>query len=714
MSLDNFRNRTIIWDTVNKDFPQPIQVMQGDVNARTLLIKIVDNGTEIDLTGHSLKLTYQYTNSSNSGFVMIPPKDLAKGEFILVIPTEMTATGVIEANLILLNKDKEQVIVSKNLTFISDSSTVSDLAQEINNNIDDFTKLLLEKMPQVLRSELNDLHAQTDSNKSNIELKANQTDLESLQHTVNNQSATISTKANQTDFDNLQATVDKQGVAISTKAEQAEIIQARGGQSSLDARLEGLDAKDTDFQNKINTISSEVSDIRIGFDGKKYVTAGDAVRKQFLGINEKLTKTTNPDGNKLVYSKYGANNLINKNDLIAGYYINGSGVMTQSAPWYATDYIDVSDHVYINLQRGVGLSSWYDSGKNFVSSFTPNGPVSVPVGAKYIRSSILNTFINTAYIVDGQRNVEGPNADLNGYPLITKRPYRDGFQNFTVRVNKSKPVNTTSNKGNYEGETFEDVYCHLYMPSNFYSPFGKPCKLLMLCHGAGKGAIGWQSVPSYVAMIKAFSSNGYFVFDCNGFSNDALGCSFWGDQRGLTAWRKAYQYVTDHYNVEKEFSVYAFSMGGLTALNLAFQALPNIKSIALGSPVINLEAAFLSTDGTQNVIKVLYGMGDAWDAKKAQGSNPYANLLDIGGTEVVIKPLAPIKIWYGSTETNNTGNPAVEKNYAKRFVDAINNGGGTAEYREVAEGVHSLSYGADPNVTNEIITYLNRFSWGGE
>ena len=297
MSLDNFRNRTIIWDTVNKDFPQPIQIMQGDVNARTLLIKIVDNGVEIDLTGHSLKLTYQYTNNDNSGFVMVPPKDLAKGEFILVIPTEMTATGVIEANLILLNKDKEQVIVSKNLTFISDSSTVSDLAQEINNKIDDFTKLLLENMPQVMRSELNDLHAQTDSNKSNIELKANladmtslqsamtelkkeveafgispenlvtikslldaiasnasesevvelinsvkvltsnislmsngdyspkanQTDLESLQHTVNNQSATVSTKANQTDFDNLQATVDKQGVAISTKAEQSDL-----------------------------------------------------------------------------------------------------------------------------------------------------------------------------------------------------------------------------------------------------------------------------------------------------------------------------------------------------------------------------------------------------------------------------------------------------------------------------------------------------------
>lgn len=298
MSLDNFRNRTIIWDTVNKDFPQPIQIMQGDVNARTLLIKIVDNGIEIDLTGHSLRLTYQYTNDSNSGFVMIPPKNLAKGEFILVIPTEMTATGVIEANLILLNESLEQVIVSKSLTFISDNSTVTVLAQEVNNKIDDFTKLLLENMPQVMRSELNDLHAQTESNKSNIELKANladmtslqsamtdlkneveafgispenlvtikslldaiasnasesevvelinsvkvltsnvslmsngdyspkanQTDLESLQHTVNDHSAAISAKANQTDLNNLQADVSRQGIAISAKAEQSDLL----------------------------------------------------------------------------------------------------------------------------------------------------------------------------------------------------------------------------------------------------------------------------------------------------------------------------------------------------------------------------------------------------------------------------------------------------------------------------------------------------------
>ncbi|ACU46932.1 neck passage structure [Lactococcus phage CB20] len=365
MSLDNFRNRTILWDTVNKDFPQPIQAMQGDVNARTLLIKIVDNGVECDLTGHSLKLTYQYTNSSNSGFVMIPPKDLAKGEFILVIPTEMTATGVIEANLILLNKDKEQVIVSKNLTFISDSSTVSDLAQEVNNKIDDFTKLLLENMPQVMRSELNDLHAQTESSKSNIELKANladmtslqsamtelkneveafgispenlvtikslleaiarnasesevvelinsvkvltsnislmsngdyspkanQTDLESLQHTVNDHSATISAKANQTDLDNLQANVSRQGIAISTKAEQSDlsitnknVATAQETANKAESEAKNAMAKATEAQaNSLPLNGTAVSAIKLATPRKLRVNLQSSSFQYFDG-----------------------------------------------------------------------------------------------------------------------------------------------------------------------------------------------------------------------------------------------------------------------------------------------------------------------------------------------------------------------------------------------------------------------------------------------
>lgn len=498
MSLDNFRNRTIIWDTVNKDFPQPIQIMQGDVNARTLLIKIVDNGTEIDLTGHSLKLTYQYTNNSNSGLIVVPPKDLIKGEFVLVIPTEMTATGVIEANLILLNKDKEQVIVSKNLTFISDSSTVSVLAQEINNNIDDFTKLLLEKMPQVLRSELNDLHAQTDSNKSNIELKANladmtslqsamtelkneveafgispenlvtikslldaiannasesevvelinsvkvltsnislmsngdyspkanQTDLESLQHTVNDHSAAISTKANQTDLDNLQATVDKQGVAISTKAEQSDLLStnknvatAQETANKAESEAKNAMAKATEAQaNSLPLIGNAVSASKLATPRKLRVNLQSSAYQYFDGTDDATNigvsgvlpiangGTSTSDGviNTIAYS----NSADGKDGFTTVYpnlnLLEGSAKYTKDNPKIVSSsdfdgWFPVEDVFVKNLKAGTYTMSgkseapWTNHGTNDVNrqgekvglwlvSMTPGLDVNIPLG----------------------------------------------------------------------------------------------------------------------------------------------------------------------------------------------------------------------------------------------------------------------------------------------------------------------------------------------
>ena len=488
MSLDNFRNRTIIWDTVNKDFPQPIQIMQGDVNARTLLIKIVDNGVEIDLTGHSLKLTYQYTNSSNSGFVMIPPKDLAKGEFILVIPTEMTTTGVIEANLILLNESLEQVIVSKNLTFISDSSTVSDLAQEINNNIDDFTKLLLEKMPQVLRSELNDLHAQTDSNKSNIELKANladmtslqsamtelkneveafgispenlvtikslldaiasnasesevvelinsvkvltsnislmsngdyspkanQTDLESLQHTVNDHSATISTKANQTDLDNLQATVDKQGVAISTKAEQSElsitnknVTTAQEAANKAESEAKNAMAKATEAQaNSLPLNSNAVSASKLATARKLGVNLQSSSFQDFdgtadatdIGVSGVLPiangGTSTSDGviNTIAYS-----NSADGTDDFTTVYPNLNlidGTKDFSGQWIYSE-LSTDDGTYKGLTVKKRTDAWGGVFKIFTvsknSDYTFSGFVKgAGIGTKFVRVVVIN------------------------------------------------------------------------------------------------------------------------------------------------------------------------------------------------------------------------------------------------------------------------------------------------------------------------------------
>lgn len=274
MSLENFKNRKIEWDTVDKNFDQSVQIVSGDVNSRTVTIVITDKGEPIDLTGYSVKLVYKYIYNDGSGFVMLTPTDAPNGEFSLTIPTEMTSPGSIKSNLMLLNENLEQVIVSKSIKFISDDSTVTDLAQEVNSKIDDFTKLLLESMPQVMRSELDGLHAQSDSNTSNIDLKANSSDMTSLQSAMNSLQNKVeafgitpenlvtikslldaiannatdsevaelinsvnvltsnislmsdgdySPKANKTDLESLQTVVNNQSAVISKKANQTDL-----------------------------------------------------------------------------------------------------------------------------------------------------------------------------------------------------------------------------------------------------------------------------------------------------------------------------------------------------------------------------------------------------------------------------------------------------------------------------------------------------------
>lgn len=336
MSLDNFKKQTITWDMINQSFEQPIQIMEGDVNARTLLLKITDNGSVLDLTGYSVKLTYKYVYKSQSGFIMLTPNDISKGEFTLIIPTEMTVSGLIKSNLILLNESLEQVIVSKNLTFISDDSTVTSLTQEVNNKIDDFTKLLLENMPQVMRSELNDLHAQTESNKSNIELKANLADMTSLQsamtdlkneveafgitpenlvtikslldaiasnasesevveliNSVNVLTSNISLmsngdyspKANQTDLESLQSTVNNQSATISTKANQTDFDNL---QATVDKQGVAISAKaeqsDLLITNQ-NVITAQATANQAETDAKTAITKATEAQANSLPLN---------------------------------------------------------------------------------------------------------------------------------------------------------------------------------------------------------------------------------------------------------------------------------------------------------------------------------------------------------------------------------------------------------------------------------------------
>ena len=297
--------------------------------------------------------------------------------------------------------------------------------------------------------------------------------------------------------------------------------------------------------------------------------------------------------------------------------------------------------------------------------------------------------------------------------LNHKKGYESGYIHFTVPVNQhivDESVTTDTEKDNEN--TIVDVDCILSLPTS-YTPTGKPTKLIMMCHGAGRGVYGantafdeqgdWRQIAGYNRLVAAFLNNGYAVFDCNGYSNTNLGCSFWGAPRGVEAWRKAYDYVVKNYNVEENINVYGFSMGGCTALNLAFQGFPNIKCIALGSPVTTLDATTYEHAGS-TAFNAAWGITD-YDADALLGNNPMANVLAINNTDYCFKTIAPLKVWFGGTETW----PAPSD--AQKLVTALKNAGGKADFRSVDGRGHGISYGEDTVVVNEIVMYFNRYNY---
>lgn len=325
--------------------------------------------------------------------------------------------------------------------------------------------------------------------------------------------------------------------------------------------------------------------------------------------------------------------------------------------------------------------------------------------------SIYDTVFSDSPIV--AYNIDGtvvPNFDSSYNWQEESQPfYHDGFQKFTVAVNNHFLPTGTENE-TLDGEAMTDINCALYMPKG-YTNHGKPSKLLMVCHGAGRGLFqddddkSWNTLPSYQAMIKTFADAGWFCFDCTGYANTDDGINFNGAPRGVEAWRKAYNYIINTYNVEHQFCIYGFSMGGLTALEIGRTMFPNVQAIALGSPVLNLKYWIENNPAALERCKVAYGF-ETFDPSYIIGCDPCAGIITIGDKEYCTDKYPPLRIWYGSTEIGQL----VEASSSERFTKAVNNSNGFCSRRIVDGAGHGISYGEDPAITNEYVYFLNRYT----
>ncbi|HEL1645558.1 TPA: hypothetical protein TXL48_002198 [Streptococcus suis] len=158
--------------------------------------------------------------------------------------------------------------------------------------------------------------------------------------------------------------------------ENMEVAKARGYADTLADRLDQMELADKSTARDVSVVSgqidnlianvgngtvpSELIDLRVARSGRQYLTAGEAIRKQFEEVNMNLSELQN-------------NILLKWNP---GFVRTAGTINTTNTDWNRSDYIGISDYSTVSLtgtfpSLGVGLHvAFFDQNKQFLSGIT--------------------------------------------------------------------------------------------------------------------------------------------------------------------------------------------------------------------------------------------------------------------------------------------------------------------------------------------------------
>ena len=141
--LQEFRSQKLIWDKAKTTFYEPVQANSGDSNGRKLVVKILNNGVEEDLTGSTLSLSWQTRKGDFDGLDVFTPIDITKGEFEIYYTTGMLSNfGKLSASLVLT--DAGGVIESLPFVITVHKSNVDSEAVQSDNSFTALTQALVD------------------------------------------------------------------------------------------------------------------------------------------------------------------------------------------------------------------------------------------------------------------------------------------------------------------------------------------------------------------------------------------------------------------------------------------------------------------------------------------------------------------------------------------------------------------------------------------
>lgn len=222
---------------------------------------------------------------------------------------------------------------------------------------------------------------------------------------------------------------------------------ARDYAAAANARIDlftSLDAGST-------TGDAELQDIRIGFDGKSYDSAGSAVRGQAEALKNSLDFMSEEEGETTTTTvrNPAVTNLLDGVNLTNNMIVNNSGVETASTNYSLTDYIPITYRHCLTYLRStkngydaIGMVAFYDGNKNFIKRLSEyNGDV-YTARVEYPQMASTN---NAGYV----RFCIGKNADRSSLIVTdgdTLEKSISDYNNYYITITEFKPTGRSVTK----------------------------------------------------------------------------------------------------------------------------------------------------------------------------------------------------------------------------------------------------------------------------
>lgn len=408
-----------------------------------------------------------------------------------------------------------------------------------------------------------------------------------------------------------------------------------------------------------------------------------------------------------------------KADEICDYYgikSDGTFDLATTQHYGCTSFIDcegVAEFTIPMVQEttssGFGLA-FYDDTKTFIS-FVPNPTgstldvveetITVPSGAKYFKTTFFNYEYQKTYGFFECTLTYNDQLLKNG-----KRPYQTGVISFAPAVNQSiiHYDNTNGTQAMLDVEN-KDTTANLILPPN-YTNDGKPMKLIMLAHGLYQyqnyqefGHSGFGDKAAYLA------SKGFAVFDCNGARNTNRQGQFpsCGMRQFTEAYRKCYEYIIEHYNVDPDMYVVGCSAGGLVACDYARRYSVNVRGLILLCSVVSCEY-FLPSNASaykKDIIEEYTG-SRVYEPEKYRGLDPFLDKYVIDNVTYYRPyncPVLGIKTTQDETALNN---------YLQQYFDGMIATGADVHLRIVNNLTHdNIVRDNTPGIDDTIVNWFN-------